>query len=49
MKHWGKKLAALVLCAAMVIGLVPGMMPAARAVDNELWVGNVQVTSGIPA
>ena len=31
MKRWGKKLAALVLCAVMVCGILPGLMPAAKA------------------
>ena len=31
MKCWGKKLAALVLCAVMVSGILPGLMPTAKA------------------
>ena len=41
MRHRGKKLAALVLCAAVAIGLVPGMMPEAKAAFDTgvLFVG----------
>ncbi len=31
MKHWTRKLLGIVLCAAMVMGLMPGVMPAAKA------------------
>ena len=44
MKHWGKKLAAMVLCTVLVIGLVPGLMPAAKAsFEGYLYVGNEEL------
>ena len=46
-KKSGKKLAALMLCAALVFALLPGMLSAAKADGQSysLWVGDVEVTS----
>ena len=41
MKHWGKKLAALLLCAAMATGLMPGMHLTALAYDGNPYAGLV--------
>ena len=41
MKHWGKKLAALILCAAMMIGLLPGMARADGKTITGLGTGAI--------
>ncbi|MBO7711226.1 MAG: LPXTG cell wall anchor domain-containing protein [Lachnospiraceae bacterium] len=47
MKHWGKKLAALLLCAAMAIGLMPGMHLTALAYDGNPYAGLVGTTTTV--
>ena len=46
-KKTGRKLLGILLALALIVGLLPGISPMARAVDEEylLWVGNTQVTS----
>ena len=47
MKHWGKKLAALLLCAAMATGLLPGMHLTALAYDGNPYAGLVGTTTTV--
>ena len=35
MKHWSRKLLGIVLCVAMVIGMVPGVMMSAAGADDD--------------
>ena len=44
----GRTLLGLLLCAAVMMGLMPGLKPAAKAgefTESELWVGTGKVTA----
>ena len=47
MKHWGKKLAALLLCAAMATGLLPGMHLSVLAYDGNPYAGLEKTTTTV--
>ena len=45
-KSWGRRSVIFLLCAALMIGILPALMPEAKAYEYyDLWVGGTQVNS----